>query len=177
MKKTLIVIDMQNDFITGVLGSEEAVAILPNVKRKIDEYVASGNDVIFTCDTHDEKYLETSEGKHLPVPHCIEGTHGWEIVDGLCRPGDMIITKPSFAWVDWWTLKGTHGFKNCDEIEIIGVCTDICVISNALFLKAYFPEINITVDASCCAGVTPESHAAALLTMKSCQINIIGECV
>lgn len=177
MKKTLIVIDMQNDFVTGVLGSKEAVAILPNVKKKINEHIAAGHEVIFTRDTHGDGYLETNEGKHLPVTHCIEDTHGWEIVDGLCPESCLIIDKPTFGWTEWWTLKGMFGAsagEHC-EIEIIGVCTDICVVSNALILKAYFPETNITVDASCCAGVTPESHAAALATMKSCQINVIGE--
>ena len=177
MKKTLIVVDMQNDFVTGALASKEAVAILPNVKKKIDEYLAAGHEVIFTRDTHGDGYLETNEGKHLPVPHCIEGTHGWEIVDGLFQEGSMIINKSSFGWTEWWTLKGAFGFsanEDC-EIEIIGVCTDICVVSNALILKAYFPEINITVDASCCAGLTPEKHKAALEVMKSCQIEVIND--
>lgn len=166
--KHLIVVDMQNDFITGSLGTDEAVAIVPNVKKKIQEYVSAGNEIIFTRDTHDENYLETSEGKNLPVPHCIRGTFGWEIVEGLEVPNCSYVNKPNFGWLYW-------NDKNFDEIEIVGLCTDICVVSNALILKAMFPEIKITVDASCCAGVTPESHAAALTTMKMCQINVIGE--
>lgn len=175
MKKTLIVVDMQNDFLTDALGSAEAVAILPNVKKKIDEYIAGGHEVIFTRDTHGEDYLKTNEGKHLPVPHCIRGTYGWQISDALPVGGALVIDKATFGWTEWWTLQGLYGFNTGDEIEIIGVCTDICVVSNAMILKAHFPEVNITVDASCCAGVTPESHAAALETMKSCQINVIGE--
>lgn len=176
--KTLIVIDMQNDFVTGALGSKEAVAILPNIKKKITEYIAAGDKVIFTRDTHDERYLETNEGKHLPVPHCIKGTDGWQVVDSIKVYGAEYIDKPSFGYTDWDMVFSDDGDikdRNFENIEIIGLCTDICVVSNALILKALYPEINITVDASCCAGVTPESHRAALATMKSCQINVIGE--
>ncbi|MBQ8001309.1 MAG: cysteine hydrolase [Ruminococcus sp.] len=176
--KTLIVIDMQNDFVTGALGSKEAVAILPNVKKKIEEYISAGHEVIFTRDTHGEGYLDTNEGKHLPVPHCIKDTDGWQVVPELDREDCEHIDKPTFGFSSW-NLKfdGSRvmGMREFEEIEIIGVCTDICVVSNALILKACFPEINITIDASCCAGVTPESHQAALATMKSCQINVIGE--
>ena len=178
MKKTLIVIDMQNDFVTGALGSKEAVAILPNVKKKIEEYIAGGHEVIFTRDTHGENYIETREGKYLPVTHCIKGTEGWQVVAELDREDCEHLDKPSFGFTGWsFSYDGARviGMRRFEEIEIIGVCTDICVVSNALILKAYFPETNITVDASCCAGVTPESHAAALATMKSCQINVIGE--
>lgn len=175
--KTLIVIDMQNDFVTGALGSKEAVAILPNVKKKIEEYISAGHEVIFTRDTHGEEYLDTNEGRHLPVLHCIEGTHGWNVVSEIDIPDCEHIDKPTFGYADWEIAghDGSFTDRNFEEIEIIGVCTDICVVSNALILKACFPEINITVDASCCAGVTPESHQAALTTMKSCQINVIGE--
>lgn len=168
MKKTLIVIDMQNDFISGSLGTPEAQAIVPNVKKKIEEYKARGDEIIFTRDTHQNNYLETNEGKHLPVEHCIEGTHGWQIAEGLEVPNCSYIDKPTFGWMHW----AHHAFE---EVEILGLCTDICVVSNALILKAMYPETNITVDASCCAGVTPESHKAALTTMKMCQINVIGE--
>ena len=168
MKKTLIVIDMQNDFISGSLGSNETQAIVPNVKKKIEEYKARGDEIIFTRDTHFENYLETNEGKHLPVKHCIRDTHGWHIADGLAVEGCDCIDKVTFGWTKW------YGY-DFEEIEIVGLCTDICVISNALILKATFPEINITVDASCCAGVTPESHQAALTTMKMCQIEVVGE--
>ena len=168
MEKTLIVVDMQNDFIDGALGTKEAQAIVPNVKKKIEEYNARGDLIIFTRDTHPDFYLETNEGKHLPVKHCIYGTDGWNIADGLEVENCMYIDKPTFGWIHWQHY-------NFEEIELIGLCTDICVVSNALILKAMFPEIEITVDASCCAGVTPESHNAALTTMKMCQINVIGE--
>lgn len=168
MKKTLIVIDMQNDFIDGSLGTAEAVAIVENVQRKIEEYKNNGDEVIFTRDTHAENYLETSEGKKLPVVHCVKNTHGWQISDKLDTVDCKIIDKPSFGWTHW----NENDFK-C--IEIVGLCTDICVVSNALILKAQFPDTEITVDASCCAGVTPETHNSAIATMKMCQINIIGE--
>ncbi len=166
--KTLIVVDMQKDFVDGALGTPEAVAILPAVKAKIAAYAAAGERIIYTRDTHGEEYLETPEGQKLPVEHCIKGTSGWAIVDGLYVEGSQIIDKPSFGWTGW----GDMAF---DEIELVGLCTDICVVSNALLLKALFPAVPIAVDARCCAGVTPESHRAALTTMKMCQIDIIGE--
>ncbi len=175
--KTLIVIDMQVDFVTGALGSPEAVAILPKVKKKIEEYLANGDEVIFTRDTHDEKYLETSEGRHLPVPHCIKGTDGWQVCTELDNNVCEHIDKPTFGYLPWnFIFEDTRvmGTREFESIEIVGVCTDICVVSNALILKALYPEVDITVDASCCAGVTPEAHQAALATMKSCQINVIG---
>lgn len=168
MKKTLIVIDMQNDFIDGSLGTPEAVEIVENVKRKIEGYKSEGNEIIFTRDTHGENYLDTPEGKKLPVVHCVKGTEGWQISEKLDTENCEIIDKPSFGWTGW----KEHSF---DSIELVGLCTDICVVSNALILKAEFPEAEITVDASCCAGVTPETHSAALATMKMCQINVIGE--
>ena len=166
--KTLIVIDMQNDFIDGALGTTEAVAIVDNVKKKVEEYKGRGDRIIYTRDTHHENYLETNEGKHLPVTHCIEGSFGWEIREGLYVEGSEIINKPSFGYTGW----GSYGFTDQDEIELIGLCTDICVVSNALLLKANFPEKNICVNAKCCAGVTPATHRAALDTMKCCQIDI-----
>ncbi len=166
MKKTLIVIDMQNDFIDMALGTKEAVAIVPAVKAKIAEYVANGDEIIFTRDTHEENYLQTAEGKKLPVPHCIRNTKGWEIADGLYVEGAKIIDKPNFGWPHWRQEK-------LENVEIIGLCTDICVVSNALIIKATFPDIPVKTDSRCCAGVTPESHAAALLTMKMCQIDVI----
>lgn len=168
MKKTLIVVDMQNDFVSGTLGTKEAQVIIPNIKKKIQEYFNNGDEIIFTRDTHEEDYLKTNEGKHLPIKHCIFGTHGWQVVDGLEVPNCAYISKPNFGWVHW-------NRRNFEEIEIVGLCTDICVVSNALILKAMFPEINIAVDATCCAGTTPENHKAALQVMKSCQINVIGE--
>ena len=171
MKKTLIVIDMQNDFISGSLGTKEAQAIVPNVKNKIEEYKARGDEVIFTRDTHYEDYLNTNEGKHLPVKHCIFKTNGWDIHSELDYTDYLHIDKESFGYYSW----ESWFYNDTDAIEIIGLCTDICVVSNALIIKAIFPEIDITVDASCCAGVTPESHKAALTTMKMCQINVINE--
>lgn len=168
MKKTLIVVDMQKDFIDGALGTKEAVAIVDNVKKKIAEYQADGNEIIFTRDTHQADYLNTNEGKHLPVEHCIEGTDGWKIAEGLEVPGAIYINKPTFGYLNWADYK-------LEEVEMVGLCTDICVVSNALIIKANFPEIKVTVDASCCAGVTPESHNAALTTMKMCQVEVIGE--
>lgn len=166
MKKTLIVVDMQNDFIDLALGTKEAVAIVPAVKKKIEEYKNAGNEIIFTRDTHRENYLETPEGKKLPVPHCIKGTKGWEIADGLYVEGSKIIDKPNFGWPHWKE-------ENLESVELIGLCTDICVVSNALIIKASFPDAAVSVDSSCCAGVTPESHEAALKTMAMCQIDIL----
>lgn len=168
MKKTLIVVDMQNDFISMALGTKEAVAILPAVKAKIEEYKNAGHEIIFTRDTHYENYLETPEGKKLPVPHCIKGTKGWEIAQGLYTEGAKIIDKPNFGWPHW-------NEEDLQEVELIGLCTDICVVSNALIIKASFPDATVKVDKTCCAGVTPESHNAALTTMAMCQIEITGE--
>lgn len=166
MKKTLIVVDMQNDFIDMALGTKEAVAIVPKVKAKIAAYVQNGDEVIFTRDTHFADYLQTTEGKHLPVEHCIKGTKGWEIADGLYVEGCKIIDKPNFGWPNWRE-------EQLEEVEIIGLCTDICVVSNALILKATFPDASIKVDSSCCAGVTPATHEAALKTMQMCQVEIV----
>ena len=165
--KTLIVVDMQNDFIDGALGTEEALAIVPKVKAKIEEYIARGDRVIFTQDTHGEDYLQTNEGRNLPVVHCVSGTPGWQIRDEIDHPECDHICKPTFGYLDW---NKKYAFD--DAIEIVGVCTGICVISNALILKAMFPEIRISVAADCCACVTPQSHAAALQTMKTCQIDV-----
>ena len=168
MKKTLVVVDMQKDFIDGALGTKEAVAIVDNVKKKIALYKENGDEIIFTRDTHQENYMETNEGKHLPVVHCIEGTEGWKIGEGLEVQGAVYINKPSFGYMNWKDY-------DLEEVEIIGLCTDICVVSNALIIKATFPEIKVTVDASCCAGVTPKTHQAALDTMRMCQVEVIGE--
>ena len=173
MKKILVVIDMQNDFIDGSLGTPEAEAIVDNVVAKIGEYDASC--VFATRDTHAPDYLETQEGKFLPVEHCIEGTHGWEINDKVVEAlGDAtVIDKPTFGSTGLaWILADMEETDDI-EIEIVGLCTDICVVSNALLLKAYMPEVPIKVDPSCCAGVTPEKHLAALETMRSCQIEMI----
>lgn len=174
--KKLIVIDMQNDFISGSLGSLEAMAIVGNVVKKVDDYRKNLEEIFFTRDTHSVDYLETNEGKHLPVPHCIEGTDGWEICNLIPHECGRRIDKPTFGFLDWReVLKISPEEEKNTELELVGLCTDICVVSNALILKAMYPEAKITVDASCCAGVTPESHKAALATMKMCQIEVIGE--
>ncbi len=163
--KTLIVIDMQNDFIDGALGSSDAQAIVENVKAKIEEYLERGDKVIFTRDTHGEDYLSTHEGKLLPVPHCIKDTRGWQIADGLYKEGCQIVDKPTFGYTGWSDF-------NFEEIELIGLCTDICVVSNAIILRATFKDAHIVVDASCAAGTSKAAHDAALKTMASCQIQI-----
>lgn len=168
MSKYLVVVDMQNDFIDGSLGTPEAQAILPKVIEKIKNFKGA---VVYTRDTHDEDYLETLEGKNLPVEHCIRETAGWKLIPKL-RPltaDTKIIQKPTFGSTQ---LSYLVAIGDYEEIELIGLCTDVCVISNALLLKATVPETPITVDASCCAGVTPQSHKTALDAMKMCQIII-----
>lgn len=165
MKKTLIVVDMQKDFIDGALGSPEAQAIVPAVIEKIRLRQEEGWEILYTRDTHWDDYLSTPEGKKLPVPHCIKGSEGWQIPEDIYVEGCPCINKPTFGYTGW----GEYSF---DRIELIGLCTDICVVSNALLLKAMFPEAEISVDPLCCAGVTPESHEAALKTMAMCQIDI-----
>lgn len=166
MKKTLIVVDMQKDFIDGALGTPEAEAIVDKVRAKIAAYRAAGDEVIFTRDTHHSNYLETNEGRHLPVVHCVQGTPGWEIDPRLDVADSLCIDKPAFGYTGWLDL----GLEN---VELVGLCTDICVVSNALIIKALYPEIRVSVDANCCAGVTPESHRAALTTMKMCQVDVV----
>ena len=165
--KLLIVIDMQNDFVTGCLGTPEARAIVPKVKKKIEEW---DGGLIFTRDTHDDDYLNTPEGKKLPIPHCIKNTDGWKIVDGLEQPNCRYIDKDTFGW-NHWRMSDNH----LEEIHICGVCSDICVVTNALILKTMYPDTEIIVDASCCAGTTPQAHRAAMEVMKSCQSTVIGE--
>lgn len=173
MSKLLLVIDMQNDFIDGSLGTSEALAIVNNVANKVEEYYRNGDSVIFTRDTHFENYLETQEGKYLPVKHCIKSTSGWGISAKLNVANSFVQNKISFGSIELAEhIKGLAGIR---EIELVGLCTDICVISNAIILKAHMPEVIITVDASCCAGVTRESHKNALSAMKMCQVNIINE--
>jgi len=170
MKKLLLVIDMQNDFITGALGSPQAQAIVPAVKAKIAEYKKNNYAIIFTRDTHGTDYMETQEGKFLPVPHCIEGTGGHLIAAELDSDGCEVFDKRSFGSLELAELTASG---NYDEIELCGLCTDICVVSNALILKARLPEVKISVDAACCAGVSEESHNAALITMKMCQVGCV----
>lgn len=170
MRKILIVIDMQNDFIDGALGTPEAVAVVPAVIRKMDAYPSE--NIYATRDTHPVNYLATQEGKYLPVAHCIKGTDGWQIRREIAERirEDHIIDKPTFGSVTLAEMMKKLSAQEGIEIELVGLCTDICVISNALLLKAVLPETKISVDPGCCAGVTPEKHKAALETMRSCQI-------
>ena len=170
MKKILVIVDMQNDFVNGALGTKEAEAILPAVRERAEEFRAAGGEVVFTRDTHGENYLSTQEGRRLPVPHCIRGTHGWELAEGLYRDGEKIFDKPSFGSVE---LAAYIRDGKYDEAEFVGVCTDICVVSNVLLAKAYAPEMPIRVRVSCCAGTSPEAHADAVDTMRSCQAEIV----
>ena len=174
MRKILIVIDMQNDFIDAALGTKEAVSIVEAVKDKIRSYAPE--NVIATMDTHAENYMETQEGKYLPVPHCIKGSEGWKIRSDIAAllEGAKIYEKPTFGSTALAEDLRELSKKEEIELELIGLCTDICVASNALLLKAFMPEVKISVDASCCAGVTPEKHLAALETMRSCQIQVTG---
>lgn len=169
--KVLCVIDMQNDFIDGALGTKEAEAIVESVKAKIELYKRNGDTVIFTRDTHTEDYMNTQEGKKLPVPHCIKGSKGWEISSELDTSHSIIIDKSTFG--SYELSDYVAGLQDVTEIELIGLCTDICVISNAMLLKAKLTETPIKVDSSCCAGVTPESHKNALSAMKMCQIECL----
>ena len=167
MKKLLVVVDMQNDFLTGALGTNEAKEIIIKVKDKIEQCKKEGFTVVFTRDTHEENYMNTQEGRFLPVPHCIKGTHGWEIEESLKEENAIIFDKPTFGSV---RLAEYAKEENFDFIELCGVCTDICVITNAFLLKAYLSETEIMVDSSLCAGTTPKNHENALSQMKICQI-------
>ena len=169
-KKLLVVVDMQEDFIGGALGTKEAQAVLPRIRERIAAARKGGYSLVFTRDTHAPDYLSTREGKNLPVPHCIAGSAGWQIAEGLAQSGDKIFDKPTFGSTALAEYAAAEGFA---QIELVGVCTDICVISNALLLKAYLPEAEISVRADCCAGVTPESHARALDAMAACQVEIL----
>lgn len=173
MQDILIVVDMQNDFIDGALGTKEAVAIVPLVKEKI---AAFGGPVIFTRDTHPENYMETQEGKNLPVPHCIKGTEGWQIrpeLDSLRKTEP--VDKPGFGSVELGRMLLEMNEKEpIASVTLIGLCTDVCVISNALIIKAFLPEVPVKVDAVCCAGISPESHDKALSAMAMCQVEILN---
>lgn len=174
--KLLVVIDMQNDFIDGVLGTPEALAIVPNVAKKVKEYIENGDTVVYTRDTHFENtYMESLEGKNLSVPHCIQYSGGWQIRPDVYEFGAPVIDKVTFGFDGWMhhlTYNNIIDVKTLESIELVGVCTDICVISNAMILKAQFYETPIIVDSSCCAGVTPKSHNNALEAMKMCQISV-----
>lgn len=171
MQKILVVVDMQNDFIDGALGTAEAVAIVPKVAEKIKNFDGT---VLYTRDTHEENYMETQEGKNLPVPHCIRDTEGWQIRAELQQAGAEVVDKPTFgsrALAE--KLVEMNREEAIESITLIGLCTDICVISNAFVIKAFLPETPIIVDAACCAGVTPKSHERALEAMKVCQIAVV----
>lgn len=173
MRKLLVVVDMQKDFINGSLGTREAEGIVERVAEEIGKY--KKEDVFATRDTHKENYLETQEGKKLPVVHCVEGTDGWEIDKQIAEAlqGAEVIDKPTFGSLKLAEKIAKIAKQEEIEVTLVGLCTDICVVSNALLIKAYLPEVPIRVIASCCAGVTPESHRAALATMKMCQIEIV----
>ncbi len=168
--KLLVVVDMQKDFVDGSLGTAEAAAIVPRVRDKILKCRAEGRTVVFTRDTHKEEYLETQEGKNLPVIHCVKGTPGWEIVPELPVGDSKIFDKGTFGSIE--LAQYAAGLSDLEEVCLTGLCTDICVISNALLLKAALPEVPVSVDAACCAGVTRSSHRNALAAMKACQIQI-----
>lgn len=172
MQDILIVVDMQNDFIDGALGTKEAAAIVPKVKEKISSF---RGPVIFTRDTHPENYMETQEGRNLPVPHCIRGTEGWQIrpeLDALRKT--QPVDKPGFGSVELGKLLLEMNEKEpVGSVTLIGLCTDVCVISNALIIKAFLPEVPVKVDAACCAGISPESHDNALAAMAMCQVEIL----
>ena len=172
MRDVLIVVDMQKDFIDGALGTAEAVAIVPAVVEKVQHFLG---DIIFTRDTHFENYMETQEGHNLPVPHCIRGSEGWQICKELLAftEGKPVIDKVTFGSMELGpVLQQMHEEDEISSITFVGLCTDICVISNAMLLKASLCEVNITVDSACCAGVTPQSHKNALEAMKMCQITV-----
>ena len=161
---------MQNDFVSGALGTPEAVAILPRVKSIVDSF---DGEIVYTRDTHADDYLTTREGRHLPVEHCIYGSDGWQIVPGIYKEGCKVFDKPTFGsleLVEYLALQSER--EEIGSVTLIGVCTDICVVSNAMLIKARFPEMEVIVDSSACAGVTPDTHNAALTTMKMCQIII-----
>jgi nicotinamidase/pyrazinamidase len=169
MNNLLIVVDMQNDFIAGPLGTLEAQGIVPYVEDKIKKTLAEGDDVVFTKDTHHPAYLESQEGRHLPVIHCLEGTLGWEIHQTLLLYAKKVFIKPGFGspeLVDY-IKAGSYA-----RVELVGLCTDICVVTNALMIKGALPELPIRVDSKGCAGVTPQSHQAAIDTMKMCQVDV-----
>lgn len=177
MAKLLIVVDMQKDFIDGALGTKEAVAIVPNVVQKIKEYVQQGDKIIFTKDTHFDGYLDTQEGRNLPVEHCIKGTPGHEICDEIKQIVDLddykVYEKLTFGSSELAGDLAAGMYNDAEEITLIGLCTDICVISNAMLCKTFLTETPVCVAADCCAGVTPDSHNNALKAMEMCQIKIV----
>lgn len=170
MGRLLVVVDMQKDFVDGALGSREAAAVIPHVADKIRLYQDAGDEVVFTLDTHFDNYLDTMEGKKLPVPHCVKGTPGWELTEKLKGVKGKRFEKSAFGSRE---LADYAEAGQYESVELVGLCTDICVISNAMLIKAAAPETPVLVDAACCAGVTPESHENALNAMKMCHIDIV----
>lgn len=187
--KVLVIVDMQNDFIFGPLGTAESKAVVPVMVERLKEYEQEQPLVLFTKDTHHSDYMDTYEGQNLPIPHCVEDTMGWSICKNI---SSVVDRNPNFYFYSDEDIMSSRIYKNTfgsirlaelineyedqiDEVIFMGVCTDICVVSNALLVKAYCPELKITVDASCCAGTTPENHKAALQTMKMCHINVVHE--
>lgn len=170
MERLLVVVDMQKDFIDGSLGTKEAQAIVPKVAERVMSGQAAGEEIVFTLDTHGEDYLETLEGRKLPVKHCLKGTDGWQLCKELAGIAGRRFEKGTFGSLECAKYAAEGGY---DQVELIGLCTDICVISNAMLLKAAMPQTRICVRADCCAGVTPESHINALKAMEMCQIEII----
>lgn len=173
--KCLVVVDMQNDFVTGALGSEEARKIVEPTVKRVAQAAEDGDTIIFTRDSHSEHYLETQEGRNLPVPHCISGTEGWQVIPELLpyTVGRTVVDKPTFGSRQLGELLETlDREEQLEEITFIGLCTDICVISNVMVAKAFLPEVPLAVEAGCCAGVTPESHQTALKAMEVCQVVI-----
>ncbi len=170
MKKLLVVVDMQKDFIDGSLGTREAEAIVPAVKEKIEAYQRAGDEVVFTLDTHSDDYLNTQEGRNLPVKHCIKGTDGWRLHEELEMYEGKRFEKGTFGSVECGQYVAGGDYESA---ELVGLCTDICVISNAMVIKAMAQELTVLVDKSCCAGVTPESHQNALKAMEMCQIKVV----
>ena len=168
MKKILVVVDMQNDFLTGALGSADCAATYDPVRQKIAVAKKAGVEVVFTRDTHQENYLTTQEGKRLPVVHCVKDTFGWQIAEGLYN-GEKVFDKPTFGSLELaeYLRSGEYG-----EIEFVGVCTDICVVSNAVMAKAYCPNATVKVDSACCAGTSKQNHESAIATMKCCQVEV-----
>lgn len=169
-KTLLVVVDMQNDFINGTLGTPEAQAIVPRVKARAEKQLADGQELVFTQDTHYENYMDTLEGRKLPVMHCQKGTEGWKLEASLAELSGKRVEKSAFGSTELARYVQTEEF---DQIELLGLCTDICVIANALLLKTVLPGTPILVRADCCAGVTPESHENALRAMQMCQIEVI----
>ncbi len=178
----LVVVDMQNDFVSGALGTQEAFDIVPCVVGRVVDGLNRGETILFTRDTHEEDYLGTQEGRKLPVPHCIRGTEGWEIIPQLQEYAPHPIDKPTFGSRELGALLRARDEDlrrqrqpGVGKVTLIGVCTDICVLSNALLVKAFLPEAEIVVEAGCCAGVTPQAHRTALEAMRACQITVVGE--